>query len=64
MARKVTISLTGASVEKVVPPLSVSETLVNKPNLLITTNLQMCKLETIANIDNMTRPTPIITGEY
>jgi len=51
-------------VENVVPPLSVSETLVNKQNLLITTNTQMCKLETMANINSMTRPTRIITGEY
>jgi len=36
------------------PPLSVSETLVNKHNLLIiiTTNSQMCKVETMANINN------------
>ena len=58
------ISLTGATVENVVPPLSVSETLVNKQNLLITTYSQMYKLETRANINSMTRPTRIITGEY
>jgi len=60
----VVISLTGATVENVVPPLSVSETLVNKQNLLITTYSQMCKLETRANINSMTRPTRIITFSH
>ena len=60
----VSISLTGATVENSIPPLSVFETQVNKQHSLITTNSQMCKLQTMANINNMIRPMRIITREY
>ena len=45
----VNISWTAEIVENVVPPLSVCETYVNKQLLLVTTNSQTCKLQTITN---------------
>lgn len=57
------ISLTAETLQNFVPPLSVSETQVNK-QLFVSTNPRMCKLKTMANISYVLIPTHIIAGEY
>ena len=46
------------------PPLSISETYVNKRLLLVTTNSQTSKLQTITNFSYMIISTHTITEEY
>ena len=46
------------------PPLSISETYVDKKILLVTINSQTCKLQTITNFGYTTVFTHTITEEY
>jgi len=62
------ISWTAKTLQNFVPPLSVSETQVNKRLFVgydtTSTNSEMCKLQTMANISHMIVPLHIIAGEY
>ena len=49
---------------KILCPCQCLRHLLISNSLLVTTNSQMCKLQTIANISYVIVPTPIITREY